>query len=228
MLEQLSFFGMLIATFIVAKTSLRYPFQWMETFFHEFSHGLAALFTFGWICRIELSFNGAGVCWTRGGFRVPILLAGYLGAVTWGAFIYLAGWSLNTTGDVTLLYTLIGVLGFSIIFWVRNLTTLFIMLIMMLVFWIPTQFQGTDLPAYAIEFYGLYVAHSAVTAPLNLIDGKHEGDGADLADIFLILPEGVWIALWFVYALAVLIWLWQVTTPAEFRILQDVAYMPFI
>jgi len=39
----------------------------------------------------------------------------------------------------------------------------------------------------------------ALIAPTHLIDGKHVGDGADLADITFI-PEIVWVAFWLIFA----------------------------
>lgn len=219
---------MLTAAIIISRTPLRYPFTWMETFFHELSHGIACVLTFGRIHRITLEFNGAGCCSTYGGWRIPTLLAGYSGAVTWGAVIYLAGWSLSTANDIFLLHILMGTLAFVSIFWVRSIKTLLIVAIMFCIFYIPTLTPETLFPAYALEFYGIYVVQSAISAPLNLIDGKHEGDGADLADITLIFPEGVWILLWFVYALAVTFWLWQVTIPVSERMIHNITWMPFI
>ncbi len=219
---------MLTIAIVISRTPLRYPFQWMETFFHEISHGIACILTFGRIHRITLEFNGAGCCSTYGGWRIPTLLAGYSGAVTWGAVIYLAGWSLSTNNDIFLLYFLIGTLGVATLLWVRNLKTLLIMIIMALIFWIPTLIPETNFPAYAIEFYGIYVVQSAISAPLNLIDGKHVGDGADLADITLIFPEGVWILGWLAYALAVTFWLWQITIPASERLVHNVSWLPYL
>ena len=45
---------------------------------------------------------------------------------------------------------------------------------------------------------------NAIRAPLYLIDGQHVGDGAQLADLFLIVPEIIWVALWFAFGLALL------------------------
>ena len=222
------FFSMLTAAIILSRTPLKKPFLWMETFFHELSHGLAALITFGWIHRIQLKFNGAGSCTTMGGMRIPTLLAGYAGAVTWGAVIYLAGWSMDNHGDVLLLHILMGTVVASALLWVRTLSTLIIMTIMFGIFWLPTQFQDPTIPAFAVEFIGIYILQSAISAPLDLIDGKHEGDGAALADITIIIPEGIWITLWFVYALVVAFWLWQVTLPIKDRLMWDIPYLPWI
>ena len=43
------------------------PFKWLDSYFHEISHGIAALVTGGEIIRIQLFTNGAGLCTTRGG-----------------------------------------------------------------------------------------------------------------------------------------------------------------
>ena len=53
----------------------------------------------------------------------------------------------------------------------------------------------------------------AVRAPLHLIDGEANGDGADLSRI-LWVPEGVWIALWFGWSMAVLAACMLATLPA--------------
>ena len=225
---QLYFFIMLTVAILISRTPLKKPFLWMETFFHELSHGLAALFTFGWIHRITLSFNGAGCCTTSGGLRIPILLAGYAGAVTWGAVIFLAGWLMNAHGDILLLKILMSVIVFCTIMWVRDFKTLFIMVVMLGVFYLPTQASDPHIPSLAIEFLGIYVLQSALSAPLDLIDGKHVGDGADLANVTKIIPEGVWILLWMAYALATLFWLWQYITPIQDRFMWDYPYLPFI
>lgn len=225
---QLYFFIMLTFAVIISRTPLKSPFLWLETFFHEFSHGLAAIFTFGWIVKIEVNFNGSGACFTRGGLRLPILLSGYLGAVTWGALIFLAGYKLNAHGDILLLKVLITVIIFSTIMWVRNFKTLIIMASILGVFYIPTQVSNPLIPSLVVEFLGLYVLQSAASAPLDLIDGKHVGDGAALADMTKIFPEGVWIFLWFSYALATLFWLWQYITPLQERFMTEYPYLPLI
>lgn len=211
MTEQIPFFALLILTLILSRTPFKYPFLWMETFFHEFSHGLVCLFTFGRIHRIELKFDGSGSCSTIGGMRIPILLAGYLGASAWGTLIYLAGWSLNDSGDIRLLEFLLGILTICTVLWVRNLTTLLIITTMFIVFALPTQIPQIEYAGYAVQFFGLYVLQSSITAPLHLIDGKHVGDGAELQNITLILPEGVWIALWFSFAITCLYYIYMIT-----------------
>jgi hypothetical protein len=73
------------------NTWVVYPLRVFVVFLHELSHGLAAILTGGRIVSIGLSFDEGGVCVTRGGWRVLILSAGYLGSLLWGALFLLLG-----------------------------------------------------------------------------------------------------------------------------------------
>ncbi|HOY68068.1 MAG TPA: M50 family metallopeptidase [Candidatus Ozemobacteraceae bacterium] len=68
---------------------LVFPFKILTVFFHELSHGLAAVLTGGSIESITLSANEGGVCATRGGSWWLILTAGYLGSLVWGSLLLL-------------------------------------------------------------------------------------------------------------------------------------------
>ncbi|MDD3146729.1 MAG: M50 family metallopeptidase, partial [Candidatus Riflebacteria bacterium] len=57
------------------------PIKYLTVFFHELSHGLAAVLTGGSIVRIEVNANLGGVCWTAGGIRFIVISAGYLGSL---------------------------------------------------------------------------------------------------------------------------------------------------
>ena len=211
--DTIIFTSLLVLAVIVSHVPLlRCPFKWMETFFHELSHGLAALMTLGRIHRIQLKWNGAGVCTTSGGSRIWILLWGYLGASAWGALIYIAGWLLTSADTVRLFYFFMALLGICTVFWVRDVVTLIIMVAMFCIFFLPVYFPNWTLYPYLLEFIGLYVVLSAIQSPLHLIDGELIGDGAELQKI-LFLPEGVWIALWFIVAVCTFYFLWMLNAP---------------
>jgi hypothetical protein len=72
------------------ESAVLWPIKILTVFFHELSHGLAAVVTGGSIVKIELSANQGGVCWTSGGNRFVILSAGYLGSLLWGSGLFLA------------------------------------------------------------------------------------------------------------------------------------------
>lgn len=66
-----------------------YPLRLLVVFFHELSHGLAALATGGSIVEIQMSAQEGGHCVTRGGSRFLTISAGYLGSLLWGGLILL-------------------------------------------------------------------------------------------------------------------------------------------
>lgn len=86
--------GLFLATLVLWDTPLVYPLKVLVVFFHELSHAMAAILTGGEVSRITLSPDLGGVTWTRGGWRLAILPAGYLGSMAWGALLVLgAAWT---------------------------------------------------------------------------------------------------------------------------------------
>lgn len=80
--------GLLIIIALLWNTWVIYPLKLLVVFFHELSHGLAAILTGGEIARIEVVAQQGGVCYTRGGSRFLTLTAGYLGSLIWGGIIF--------------------------------------------------------------------------------------------------------------------------------------------
>ena len=74
-------------------------------------------------------------------------------------------------------------------FWARDIITIIIMIIMICMLLSVIKLQNNNFIKLAIKFIGVYVLLDAVKAPLNLLDGRHIGDGAALADMTGI-PEG--------------------------------------
>lgn len=86
--------GLLVALVVpivlLWSTPIVWPLKILVVFFHELSHGLAAILTGGRIARIEVVAAQGGVCWTMGGSQFLILTAGYLGSLVWGGVVLLA------------------------------------------------------------------------------------------------------------------------------------------
>jgi hypothetical protein len=186
------------------------PFNWLETYFHEISHGIAALVTGGNIVSIELFVNGAGLCTTEGGIRFFITFFGYAGATIWGWAIYkLAGAHQRVAQAFSLCIAILFLC--SIIFWAKTLLTIFIFSVLAAIFIFMSylffkkkkqkQKQMKFLQTL-IQFFGLVVLLNSLISPFYLLDGRNLGDGATLASLTF-LPEIVWVAIWFVFALFV-------------------------
>lgn len=213
------FIAYLIGAFVLSFIPvLHWPFAWLETFFHEISHGLAALATGGSINKIEIYFNGAGRCYTTGGWNGLISFSGYLGASLWGAAIYIFANSSRENNK----WVAIVMAGFVVLcglLWARNGITIIILSIISLSLYLSFRYViGNIFPRF-MEFVGIYVMVNAFRSPLHLVDGRHYGDGAALSDLTY-LPELFWVGVWWACAAGLIYFIWylhnmQLNEPAS-------------
>lgn len=207
--QSVEFMTLLGAAFIVSYLPLIHiPFSWIMTFFHEISHGIAALLTGGSIEKIELHLRGSGLCYTRGGVRFLILHAGYIGAVLWGIILYRMAGGIKPKRTNILALSFAALIALSAIFYSRDVITWVIMLILLALSLSILKLKNATLMRWALKFIGLYVLLDGIRAPLHLIDGRHYGDAASLADLTLV-PEMVWVGIWFATGLIGVFYLWK-------------------
>jgi len=205
------FILLLAGAFVLSYIPIvNWPFSWMMTFFHEISHGIAALVTGGSIESIQLHLRGSGLCTTTGGIGFLIFLSGYLGAVIWGMGIYLMADKLNKRHTDEMALFMAGIILVSAVLWGRDLITLLIMAGLITVLLTVMRMQDNAYIKFSLKFIGIYILLDAIKAPLNLLDGRHFGDGARLADITGI-PELFWVAAWFMAGAFGLYTLWKLT-----------------
>lgn len=189
----------LFAIIIIQIPVISIPFKWLESYFHEISHGLAAIFTGGSIVQIQLFPNGAGLCTTRGGWSFLISLMGYGGAIIWGCLLFSMA-SINRNIARTFSVLLLCLLAGSILLWVRDLLSLFIVLVLLILVVAQLRYSRHKVVQQMLKIAGLLVLINSLMSPLYLLDGQARGDGAALANITLI-PEIIWVGIWFVSAL---------------------------
>jgi len=208
----LMFIILVVSAFLLSYIPIvNWPFSWMMTFFHEISHGIAALVTGGSIESIKLYLRGSGLCTTLGGIDFIISLAGYLGAVAWGMGIYLMADKLNKRHTDEMALLMAGIILISGLFWARDLITILIMASLITVLVVVMKMQNNAYVKLSLRFIGIYILLDAIKAPLNLIDGRHFGDGARLADTTGI-PELIWVAVWFMAGAFGLYTLWKLSS----------------
>ncbi|MBA6225166.1 M50 family metallopeptidase [Colwellia sp. MB02u-18] len=194
------FWLMLFTVIIILQLPfISIPFKWLESYFHEISHGLTALLTGGSIVQIQLFPNGAGLCTTRGGSAFFISLMGYGGAILWGSLIYYLASSHRKTAQIFSIL-LIGLLASSILLWVRDLLTLFIVVVLLMLVIAQLKYSSQKHLQTLLQLTGLLVLINSLMSPLYLLDGQAKGDGAALANMTFI-PEIIWVVIWFSAAL---------------------------
>jgi hypothetical protein len=194
------FFILLFIAIIIKQLPLiSIPFNWLESYFHEISHGIAALLTGGKILQIQLFASGAGLCTTQGGVGFFISFAGYAGATLWGWGIYKLASTHQKVAQVFSAIIFILLIS-SIVFWGRDLLTWFILGVLALLFLLTFKLHKTHYLQRLMQLFGLLILLNSLSSPSYLLDGRHLGDGAALASSTLI-PEFVWIFIWFAIAL---------------------------
>ncbi|MBF0186887.1 MAG: M50 family metallopeptidase [Magnetococcales bacterium] len=207
-MNRLVLIAMVIAAMILSAIPVvRWPFNLLETFFHEISHGLAAILTGGSIDRIELHWRGSGLCYTRGGIRFFISFAGYAGAVVWGAMIYLAATATrprHATGMATFLAIVVGA---STLLWMRDPISLIIGSALTGLFVVAVKWGTGPLLRPALQFCGLYVLLDAVRSPMHQLYAL-SSDSHTLARMTMI-PSVVWIATWIGIGLGGFYYVWK-------------------
>ncbi|HIG79459.1 MAG TPA: M50 family peptidase [Cycloclasticus sp.] len=205
--QQLSLF-IVLAFIIDYLPIINLPFLWSETFFHEISHGLAALLTGGTIHNITLNFNGSGVCTTSGGTRFLIAFSGYAGSALWGLLIYSIADTLSQAKAKLMVAIMVTMLALTLLLWARNISTIIILLILLLMYATPLYKSLWFRVKFFIQLVAVFIMLDAIRNPLYLLDGRDLGDGANLSKLTW-LPEFFWVALWLVIAVGCLYFLWK-------------------
>jgi len=201
--QKYQFYLLLVAAVFVRQLPfVAIPFNWLESYFHEISHGIAALLTGGSIVRIQLFTNGAGLCTTQGGLAFFISFFGYAGATFWGWAIYRIASAHQRAAQIFSAIMLL-LLASSLIFWARDLLTIIILLLLAIMFLFTIKIRQLSTLQLLMKFFGLSILLNSLFSPTYLLDGRHLGDGAALASTTFI-PEFIWVIIWFVLALAAL------------------------
>lgn len=198
----------IIAAIVLANVPIaHWPFSWLEVYFHEMSHGLAAVITGGSISRIVLNFDGSGLCYTFGGWGPLVTFSGYAGASIFGAIIYL-GARMSGKSSNWLSIIMVLLIGTSAVLWARDINTWIIILIICAVLYLSIHYTIGKVFPYVMEFAGVYVMVSAVRSPTFMINNDKRSDGDTLASLTLI-PEIVWVAVWCSIAVFVMFYVWK-------------------
>ncbi len=191
--------------FALWQTPVVLPLKILIVFFHELSHGLAAVLTGGEIVEISLSPQQGGLTVTRGGSRFVTLSAGYLGSLLVGVGLLLV--ALRTQADRIVMAICGAVLLGVAIVYVRSLFAL--------IFCFGTGFSLLAVARFlhprandlVLRVIGL---SSLIYVPYDIFDDTIARSGLPsdarmLAELTW-LPTVFWGTLWLVLSLAVILW----------------------
>jgi len=104
--------GLIALIFFLWDTQVLFPLKILVVFFHESSHALATLLTGGHVEEMVVVAQQGGHVLSRGGSRIIILTAGYLGSLLWGLSIFMLAvgtqwdrWLMGALGSALILIT---------------------------------------------------------------------------------------------------------------------------
>jgi len=193
--QKYQFWLYLFTAFLILQLPIiSVPFKWLESYFHEISHGISALVTGGTIVQIQLFPNGAGLCTTRGGLSFVISFMGYAGAIFWGTLIYAIA-SVHQRIAQVFSGLVICLLILSLVFWVRDILSFIIVTVLLVIFVAQFKLPKSNYLQMALKLTGILVLVNSLYSPWYLIDGRSLGDGAALAELTMI-PEFIWVLIW--------------------------------
>lgn len=200
------FFELMFAFLITRLPYISVPFKWLESYFHELSHGLASLLTGGSVSHIQLFPNGAGLCFTQGGWPIAIGFSGYFGAALWGYLIFiLATWpkgirvSFAFLGSAVVLTTLL---------WGRDLLTISILACLAVLFLLPLKLNNNRFMDSGLRVMALMIMLNALASPTVLLGLSGEGDASMLASQTWI-PAWIWVFVWLVISALMIFLCWR-------------------
>jgi hypothetical protein len=195
--------ALMVPLTLLWSTWVVWPLKILVVFFHELSHGLAAIVTGGSIDHLEVVEQQGGLCVTRGGNRFLTLSAGYLGSLIWGGLALLV--SSRTRRDRMVTVTMSSLILLAAIFWIRPIVGfgfgfhLLAGLVLLLI--------GTRLPQSVndvfLKVFGL--ASCLYVIPdiwSDTIARSHVRSDARMLSEMTHIPTVIWGGFWIIVALA--------------------------
>ncbi|WP_076409697.1 M50 family metallopeptidase [Shewanella sp. UCD-KL12] len=197
---------LLIALLITRLPFISIPFKWLESYFHELSHGLATLITGGAVSHIQLFPNGAGLCYSQGGWPVVIGFSGYFGAALWGYLIFiLATWPRGIRVSFALLGSAVVL---TAILWGRDLLTISILASLAVLFLLPLKLSTNRFMGGGLRIMALMIMLNALASPTVLLGLSGKGDAAMLAGATWV-PAWIWVFVWLAISALMIFLCWQ-------------------
>lgn len=197
---------LMLALLITRIPYLSVPFKWLESYFHELSHGIATVLSGGIVSHIQLFPNGAGLCFSQGGSPIMIGFAGYFGAACWGYIIYmLATWPRGIRVSFAFLGALVVLSG---VLWGRDLLTIAILVVLTVVLLLPLKLSKNKILTQFLRIIGLMVMLNALASPTVLLGLNGQGDAVLLAQHSWV-PAWIWVGIWLVCSACALFFAWR-------------------
>ncbi|MFP4369799.1 MAG: M50 family metallopeptidase [Candidatus Kapaibacterium sp.] len=183
------------------KTTL-YPFTLLGTWFHEMSHGVAAMILGGNFHRLELFADGSGLAYFSGRLflgnigHALVAMAGPLGPTIAGSVLIILSVKRKAVSPALIIFSFI--LGISALIWIRSIVGLAVALGFALIL-MYAAIKGSDrAKMLTAQFLGIQAWMSVYlsfdylfSSGASVGGGSYKSDTAVIAE-YLLLPHWFW------------------------------------
>jgi hypothetical protein len=173
-----------------------YPITLIVTFLHEFWHTFFALISWWDVKSIQINSDWSWFATTAGGWRSLVLIWWYIwSAIFWNVLLYI--WFKKQKYSEKVIYFLAWLMIFTWIVWYNSILSSLILFIIAWVFIFLAKKSNYD--SIILQF--LWIA-----TLLYIIEDFNVWPSSDLAkfsDIFIIIPQSVWMYLWLIIVLII-------------------------
>lgn len=159
----------IVSLLVSAIPIISWPLNWIETYFHEVSHGLTAILSGGRIQEIVIRLNGSGYCTYAGGWHGITAFAGYTGAILSGTFIYLSARMLKKSSTI-ISVAMVGLIAVTMFLYARDSITILILSALIGLFYLSYSDKFSQYFNRVEEFIGIYVLLNGIRSPFHLFD----------------------------------------------------------
>ena len=177
------------------STLALYPIKLFVVLLHELSHGIAAFLTGGEILSIEINELIGGSCQYRGGNRLVVASAGYLGSLLWGGVILVIASRTRRSRELGTLISAIMII--ATLLWIRNSFGVLFTVGSAILLFVLCRFLPGWMVRTLLQFMGtascLYVL---VDIYEDVIRVYREGSDADTLETLTGIPALFWGVIW--------------------------------
>jgi hypothetical protein len=191
-----------------------YPFTLLATWFHEMSHGLAAMLSGGHLEKLEIFADGSGVAHNAIAdsrfIKALVAAAGPLGPAIFGSIILISS---RKVGTARLTLTILGILMVvSAVFWVRTVVGIGLVSGAAALILISAMAGSNKVLLFVTQLVGLQALISAFQRTDYLFVGSGEAGGKLSVSDTELIAQNLFLPFWFwgvLLLLTILFMSWQ-------------------
>jgi MFS family permease len=185
-----------------------YPFNLLTTFVHESFHALAGLVTGAGDIRLKINPDTSGLTTSRGGWRILVIPAGYVGTTLFGAIFMLIN-SRRKTERFLFIFLGFFLVFMTLFFGLTNLLTItFGLGVGALAILIGIALKG-NLPTFLMSFISIQLALNSLWDIRDLIfislDTDMPTDAQSMSREILPLPPIAWAIIFALVSAVILV-----------------------